>query len=172
MPVYSVNDVLDIIKNFNSEQKIELQQELTKVLTTTNPKNLPTAENIQSISGVNITGSSDIALNQIKAEGASSVSIQNKSQAIFKNECSQDILNALRELDQAISSSKSVNPLIGEITKEKIKEIQKESQKKSPDKNLIDHAVTTLKKGLTGIQELALPVQKVAELVANAWAIL
>lgn len=170
MPTYSVSDVLEIIRTLTPEQKLELQRELSSVLATaSNATTTPTKS--QSMSGVAITGSSDIDLSQIQADEGSSVN-QNKTQATLQNTDLQEALSVLEKLKQAVAANSTLNPLVKELVDEKIQTIQKEVQKLQPDKNLVAQAITTLKKGLTGVEELAEPVMKVASLVAKAWMVI
>jgi len=167
MPTYSVSDVLEIIKALTVEQKLELQKELPTVLASTRDEAAPPTSN-QTMSGISITGSSDIAINQVKAQGESSIN-QNKTQATVQNTDWQEALSALEGLKQSVTANQALNPLIKEAAAEKIQAIQKETEKASPDRNLVDQALTALKKGLAGVEELAEPVVKVANLVAKAW---
>jgi len=167
MPTYSVSDVLEIIKALTVEQKLELQNELPNVFASTS-KEVALPARSQSMSGISITGSSDIAMNQVQAQGESSIT-QSKTQASIQNTDWQEALSALEGLKQAVNANQALNPLIKEAAAEKIQAIQKETEKASPDRNLVDQALTALKKGLAGVEELAEPVVKVANLVAKAW---
>lgn len=168
MPTYNVNDVLEIIKTLSSEQKLELQRELPSILATI-AKETASPVKSQSMSGVAITGSSDINLSQTQADQGSNIS-QNKIQASLQNTDLKEALNVLTSLKQAIASNNTLNPLVKEVAAEKIQAIQAEAQKPQPDKNLVDQAISSLKKGLQGVEELAEPVMKVAGLVARAWS--
>jgi hypothetical protein len=170
MPTYSVSDVLEIIRTLTPEQKLELQQELPSVLATVS-KPITTPAKSQTMSGVSITGSSEIDLSQIQADQGSTVN-QNKTQAKLQNTNLQEALIVLEKLKQAVAINSSLNPLLKEIADEKIQTIQKEVQKPQPDKSLVDQAITALKKGLVGVEELAEPVMKVASLVAKAWMVI
>jgi hypothetical protein len=170
MPTYSVNDVLEIVRSFTPDQKLELQRELPSVLSVVS-KETTTPAKSQEISGITITGSSDIDLSQVQAEEGSSIT-QNKTQATLLNTDLQEALGVLEKLKQMVAVNCTLNPQIKEKAEEKIQAIQKEAQKPQPDKSLVDQAITTLKKGLAGIEELAEPVMKVASLVANAWAVI
>ncbi|WP_430013500.1 hypothetical protein ACQY1Y_20955 [Microcystis ichthyoblabe FBCC-A1114] len=168
MPTYSVSDILEIIKTLNPEQKLELQRELPSVLAAVG-KEATTPAKSQSMSGVTITGSSDIGLSQIQAEG-SSIN-QSKTQAKLENTDLKEALSVLEKLKQAVVINSDLNPLIKEVAEEKIEAIQKEVKKPQPDKSLVDQAIAALKKGLAGVEELAEPVMKVAGLVAKAWMV-
>jgi hypothetical protein len=170
MPTYSVIDVLEIIRALTPEQKLELQGQLPSILS------LPSKEAItpgqsQSMSGVKITGSSDIDLSQIQADHGSNIT-QNNTEATIQNADFQEALSLLEKLKQEIASNNTINPLLKEVVEEKIQAIQKEVQKPQPDKSLVDQAIAALKKGLTGVEELAEPVMKVASLVAKAWMVI
>lgn len=170
MPTYSVNDVLEIIKALTFAQKLELKRELPNVLAV-DSKVVANPVKSQSMSGVTITGSSDVDMNQIQAEGGSSID-QSKTQAAIQNADLQEALTILEELKKSVAVNNNLNPLIKEVAEEKIQTIQKEAQKPKPDKSLVDQAITALKKGLSGVEELAEPVMKVAGLVAKAWMII
>ncbi|MBC1193060.1 hypothetical protein PN434_06540 [Microcystis aeruginosa CS-558/01A06] len=168
MPTYSVSDILEIIKTLNPEQKLELQRELPSVLAAVG-REATTPAKSQSMSGVTITGSSEIGLSQIQAEG-SSIN-QSKTQATLENTDLKEALSVLEKLKQAVVTNSDLNPLLKEVAEEKIQAIQKEVQKPQPDKSLVDQAIAALKKGLAGVEELAEPVMKVAGLVAKAWMV-
>lgn len=173
MPTYSVSDVLEIIKTLTPEQKLELQREIPSVLAAF-AKETATPAQSQSMSGVTITGSSDIDLSQIQAEEGSSVA-QNKTQARLQNTENTDLqeaLSILEKLRQAVATNSTINPLVKEVAEEKIQTIQTEVQKPQPDRSLVDRAITTLKQGLAGVEELAAPVMTIASLVAKAWMVI
>ncbi len=170
MPTYSVGDVLDIIKTLTSEQKLELQRQLSSVLDTV-PSDSTRPAKSQSMSGVNITGSSDIDLSQLQADGGSQIN-QSKTQATLPKADLQEALELLQRLKQAIACHDTLNPLVKEGAEAKIQTIQKEVEKAQPDKDLVSQTISTLKKGLEGVEELAEPVNKVASLVAKAWMVI
>ncbi len=170
MPTYSVSDILEIIKTLTPEQKLELQSELPIVLAAVG-KEMTTPVKSQSMSGVTITGSSEIDLSQIQAEQGSSID-QSKTQATLENTDLKEALSVLEKLKQTVTTNSNLNPLIKEVAEEKIQAIQKEVQKPQPDKSLVDQTITALKKGLAGVEELAEPVMKVASLVAKAWMVI
>jgi len=167
MPTYSVSDALEIIRTLTPEQKLELQRELPSVLAAVSEETATLAKS-QSMSGVTVTGSSDVDLSQIQAEQGSHIT-QSKTQVALQNTDLQEALNVLEHLKQSIAASGTLNPLIKEVAEEKIHTIQKEVQKPQPDKSLVDQAITSLKKGFAGVEELAEPVMRVASLVAKAW---
>jgi hypothetical protein len=169
MPTYSVSDVLEIIRTLAPEQKLELQRELPSVLAAV-AKETTTPAKSQSMSGVAITGSSDINLSQLQAEGSNID--QSKTQAILQNTDLKEALSVLEKLKQAVATNSDLNPLIKEVAEEKIQAIQKEVQKPQPDKSLVDKAIVALKKGFAGVEELAGPVMKVVDLVAKAWMVI
>lgn len=169
MPTYSVSDVLEIIRTLAPEQKLELQRELPSVLAAV-AKETTTPAKSQSMSGVAITGSSDINLSQLQAEGSNID--QSKTQAILQNTDLKEALSVLEKLKQVVATNSDLNPLIKEVAEEKIQAIQKEVQKPQPDKSLVDKAIVALKKGFAGVEELAEPVMKVVDLVAKAWMVI
>jgi hypothetical protein len=170
MPTYNVSDVLEIIRTLTPEQKLELQRELPSVLAAVSEGTATPAKS-QNMRGVTITGSSDIDLNQIQAESGSNIT-QSKTQAKLQNTDLKEALIVLESLKQAVTADNTLNPLAKEVMEEKIQTIQQEVQKPQPDKSLVDQAITALKKGLAGVEELAKPVMRVTSLVAKAWMII
>jgi hypothetical protein len=170
MPTYNVSDVLEIIRTLTPEQKQELQCKLPSVLADVSEGTASPAKS-QNMGGVTITGSSEIDLNQIQAESGGSI-IQSKTQAKLQNTDLKEALIVLESLMQAVTADNTLNPLAKEAVGEKIQTIQQEVQKPQPDKSLVDQAITALKTGLAGVEELAAPVMRVASLVAKAWIII
>lgn len=165
MPTYSVGDVLEIIKGFTPEQRQELQRELPGVLDD-RAESVRNPVGNQTISGISIVHSSDVNLSQVQAEQGSTV---NQTRTALETADWQAALDALGQLKQAVSTHEMLNPSVKEVAAEKIETIETEIQKPKPDKGMVDRAIETLKKGLTGVSELAEPLTKVANLVAKAW---
>lgn len=170
MPTYNVSDVLEIIRTLTPEQKLELQRKLPSALAAVSEGTAAPAKS-QNIRGVTITGSSEIDLNQIQAESGSNIT-QTKTQAQLQNTDLKEALIVLESLKQAVTADNTLNLLAKEVVEQKIQTIQQEVQKPQPDKSLVNQAITALKKGLAGVEELAEPVMRVASLVAKAWIII
>jgi hypothetical protein len=172
MPKYSVCDVLDIIKSLTAEEKLELQQCLPKVLsvaTTEISQAVSSPAQNQNMEGITISGSSAIELSQVEADRGSSVT-HSKTRAAIQGADLQAAMRLLERLKQEITASDALNTLEKQLAEISRQTLETELNKSKPDKNLIDQAVEALKKGLAGVEVLATPVTKVAELVAKAWA--
>jgi hypothetical protein len=170
MPKYSVSEVLDIIKNFTSEEKLELQQLLPSVLDSISTATKPVESHSQNIGGINIgSGNSDIAFNQLQADQGSTIN-QSKTQARLQNSDVQEALKLLSTLKQDISVSNALNPIEKKTLEVPIQTIEEELKKPKPDKSLVEQALEALNKGLSGVAQLADPVLKLAPLLANLWA--
>lgn len=171
MPKYTVSEVLDIIKNLKAEDKLELQQQLPSILDamTTPATDQPTKSSSQNIEGINInSGNSDITLNQIQADRVGSVS-QSGIQATLQNADWQTALNALEKLKQDIETSNVLNLIEKKSLEVPLQTIEEELKKSKPDKSLVEQAIEVLKKGITGVAELAEPLMKLISLVAKIW---
>lgn len=169
MPTYSTSEVLEIIKSLTAEQKSELKQKILAILEADFSEPSATGAS-QSISGVNISGSSDIALNQTYAGGDSSVN-RDRLNTLPQSQDLQSALMILENLKSSIFSQNSLNPLVKEIAQQEIESVQQELKQDTPNKSLVDQAISTLKKGLSGVEELAEPVMRVSALLAKAWVL-
>ncbi|MEH2358511.1 hypothetical protein [Nostoc sp.] len=170
MPKYSVSEVLEIIKNFTASEKLELQQSLPSVLDTISTGAKPAKSHSQNIEGINIgDGNSDIGFNQLQADRGSSVN-QNRTEATLQNADVQEALKLLSTLKQDIVASNSLNPIEKKTLEVPLQTIEEELKKPKPDKTLVEQGIGALKKGLTGVADLAEPVLKLAPLVAKMWA--
>lgn len=169
MPKYSVSDVLDIIKNLTAEEKLELQQSLPSVLGTMGATAKTVESHSQNIEGINIgSGNSDIGFNQQQADRGSSVN-QSRTQATLENVDVQEALKLLSTLKQDIVATNALNPIEKKTLEVPLQTIEGELKKPKPDKSLVEQSIEALKKGLTGVAELAEPVLKLAPLVAKVW---
>ncbi|MCC5601839.1 hypothetical protein LC653_14350 [Nostoc sp. CHAB 5784] len=170
MPKYSVSEVLEIIKNLTPSEKLELQQSLPSVLDPISTAAKAAKSHSQNIAGINIgDGNSDIGFNQLQADQGSSVN-QNRTEAKVENADVQSALKLLLTLKEDIVASNSLNSIEKKTLEVPIKTIEEELKKPKPDKNLVEQSIEALKKGLTGVAELADPVLKLAPLVAKVWA--
>ncbi|MFK7970537.1 MAG: hypothetical protein AB8F95_09225, partial [Bacteroidia bacterium] len=124
----------------------------------------------QSISGVNISGSSGVALNQTYTEVERSLD-QNRLNLSPDGQDLQAALTILENLKSLIAYQHSLNPLVKEIAQQKIESVQQELKQDTPDKGLVDQAISTLRKGVSGIEELAEPVMRISALLAQAWTL-
>jgi hypothetical protein len=169
MPKYSVSDVLDIIKNLTAEEKLELQQSLPSVLGTMGTTAKTVESHSQNIEGINIgSGNSDIGFNQQQADRGSSVN-QSRTQATLENVDVQEALKLLSTLKQDIVATNALNPIEKKTLEVPLQTIEAELKKPKPDRSLVEQSIEALKKGLTGVAELAEPVLKLAPLVAKVW---
>lgn len=76
-------------------------------------------------------------------------------------------LSALAKLKQDIAQTEALNPMEKAMVEVPIKMIESELQKPEANKTLIDQAVAAIKKGLEGVETLAEPTMKVAQLLAT-----
>ena len=173
MPKYRVAEVLDIIKDLTAEEKLELQKQLPTVLNAVVASNDTRAmeDSSQQIQGVTITGSSNVNLSQKRADRGASISPPRTSVQV-QNANLQEALDLLEKLKDNINSSNALNPIEKKTAEVPLQVVEEELKKPKPDKGLVDQAIETLKKGLTGIKELAEPVAEVAKIVAKAWMIM
>lgn len=173
MPIYTVEDVLDIIKDLTAEQKQELENKLPSVLgTVASPTaTQPIEDSSQNIQGVTVSGSKDVQLSQEQVHGEGSISKPRTSVQV-QNTDLQEALALLEKLNQDINNSNALNPLQKKREEVSIQIAEEELKKPKPDKSLVEQAIETLKKGLSGITELAGPVAEVSKLIAKAWGIM
>ncbi|MDZ8054956.1 MAG: hypothetical protein RMX68_016125 [Aulosira sp. ZfuVER01] len=170
MPKYSVGEVLEIIKNLTDEEKLELQESLPSVLGSIATAAKVVESHSQNIEGITIgSGNSGIDFNQNQADGGSNVS-QSKIQARVQNVDVQEALTLLSKLKQDIATSNALNPIEKKTLEVPLQTIEGELNKPKPDKNLVEQSIAALKKGLTGVAEIAEPALKLAPLVAKLWA--
>ncbi|WP_313933873.1 MULTISPECIES: hypothetical protein [Nostocales] len=169
MPKYSVNEVLEIIKNLTVEEKLELQQSLPSVLGNMLTAAKPVESHSQNIEGINIgNGNSGIAFNQLQADRGSNIS-QSQTEVKIQNAEIQEALKLLEKLKQDINTNNTLNSIEKKTLEVPLQTIEGELKKPKPDKNLVEQGIEALKKGLVGVAELADPVMKLAPLVARVW---
>lgn len=173
MPKYTVDEVLDIIKGLTAEEKQELENKLPSVLgTAASPKaTQPIQDSSQKMQGVTISGSSGVELNQEQIHGEGTISKPTTS-VDMQNTDLQEALALLEKLKQDINNSNALTPLQKKREEISIQMAEEELKKPKPDKSLVEQAIETLKKGLSGIKELAEPVTEVSKLIAKAWGIM
>jgi hypothetical protein len=169
MPKYSVSEVLDIIKSLTESEKLELQQSLPSVLGTIATTAKAVESHSQSIEGITIGNSnSGINFNQTQADRGSNIN-QSKIQARLQNIDVQEALTLVSKLKQDIAASNALNPIEKKTLEVPLQTIEEELNKPKPEKNLVDQSIAALKKGLTGVVELADPMLKLVPLVAKVW---
>lgn len=168
MPKYSVDDVLDIIKNLTPDEKSRLQAQLPSILATAAAPATPQKVQTQSFGNLSMGSSNAFAANQADGNINSS---QNNTQALVESASLTEALNVLQGLKQEVNRSDALNRLEKTTVEGTIKVVEEELKQPKPDKSLVDQAIESLKKGLEGVQILAEPVMQVAALVAKAWMI-
>ena len=173
MPKYTVDEVLDIIKDLTAEQKQELENKLPSVLgTAASPTaTQPIEDSSQNIQGVTVSGSKDVQFSQEQVHGQGSISKPTTSVQV-ENADLQQALALVEKLKQDINNNNTLNPIDKKTAEVPLQVVEEELKKPKPDKNLVDQAIETLKKGLSGITELAGPVAEVSKLIAKAWGIM
>ncbi|BAY22658.1 hypothetical protein NIES2100_24210 [Calothrix sp. NIES-2100] len=167
MPKYSVNEVLDILKSLTESEKLELQESLPSVLGTIATAAKAVESHSQNVEGITIgNGNSGINFNQLQADRGSNIN-QSKIQARLQNVDVQEALTLLSKLKQDIATSNALNPIEKKTLEIPLGTIEGELNKPKPDKNLVEQSMSALKKGLTGVAELADPILKLAPLLAK-----
>lgn len=171
MAKYNVDEVLDIIKTFNPEEKKDLQNRLASVLEQTFPLPSQTKESqSQSFGGFAFGGSGNstaLGINQ-QMGGESNFNQTNTStKASLQNVDLQEALVILDKLKQDIASSPALNSVQKATVDVPLKIIEEEANKPKPDKNTINQSIDSLKKGLEETVGLAEPLVKLASLLAK-----
>ena len=166
MPKYSVSEVLDIIKSLTTEERLELQQSLSSILSTIATDAKTVNSRSQNMQGLNIgNGNAGILLNQ----GDGNNFNQNSTLATLNNTEMQEALRILSKLKQDIAASNELNLIEKKTLEVPIQTIEEELNKPNPDKSSVNEALEFLKKSLMGMAELAKPVLELAPLVAKFW---
>jgi hypothetical protein len=172
MPKYSVDEVVDIIKTFTSEEKKDLQNRLLSVMEDSSviPDTQPRQSQSQRFGDINISGSgSNTSLDFIQDIGGKVDISKTNTQTSVQNTDLQEALSILAKLKEDIGSSNALNPVQKATVEVPLKIVEEEAKKPKPDKNILEQAIASLQKGLEGVATLAEPVTKVAGLVAKAW---
>jgi hypothetical protein len=167
----TVEQILSSIATLTQEEKNELQNRLSNVLSTkASDLSQEGRSQSQSFGNISISGNgNDFAAIQ---SGNDLDLIKSNSFPSSQNIDFQEALSLLENLRQELSLTPSLNTIEKRVLEIPIKTAEEELKKSKPDKDLIDQSIKSLKKGLEGIQSLAEPVMKVAALVAKAWIIL
>ena len=171
MPRYSVDEVLEIVKSLTPEEKRLLQTQLPAFLGTATSSASPqkVQNQSQSFGNVNMESGNAFSANVV---GGNNNASQSNVQASVKNADLSEVLNILQQLKQDVGNNKALNKLEKTTVESTIQVVEEELKQPKPDKNLVDQAISSLKKGLEGVQSLAEPTMKVAELVAKAWLLI
>jgi hypothetical protein len=165
----TVEQVLSSIAALSQSEKSELQSKLLSVLSTSESYLAQGGQSqSQSFGDVNISGNNN-AFAATQAGENTDLSQDNSQPSLKNNVDLQEALDLLLRLRQAISLDPSLNAIEKATLEIPIKVSEEELKKSKPDKDLIDQAIASLRKGLEGIQTLAEPVTKVAVLIAKAW---
>lgn len=171
MAKYNVDEVLDIIKTFNPEEKKDLQNRLASVLEQTFPSQTPTkGSQLQSFGGFAFGGSGNNTALDINQQmgGESNFNQTNTStKTSLQNTDLQEALVILEKLKQDIASSPALNSVQKATAEVPLKIIEEEAKKPKPDKNMIEQSIDSLKKGLEETVGLAEPLVKLASLLAK-----
>jgi hypothetical protein len=180
MPKYSVEEVIDIIRSLTAEEQATLAGELPTVLdlaiapfSNATPVQTQSQTRSMSVGGdfkVGGTGAT-VDFSQVQTGGNQAIATPGSAASTQVIEL-QAILDEFAGLKQAILEGGSLNPVQKATAEVPLQIVQAELQKPKPDRSLVGQAIATLKQGLEGIQNLAEPTLKVAELVAKAWLVL
>lgn len=169
MPKYTVEEVLEIIQSLSPEEKHRLTAALPSVLTSQAISPSTAQTSTTSIGGdfrVSGTGVSvDFSQTQTVGQPPPADGLETGALA-------QQLLQALEELRQSIATNPELNEIQKATAVVPLEAATGELKKEQPDKTFVGQAIATLKKGLEGVQTLAEPTIKVAELLAKAWVVL
>lgn len=169
MPKYTIEDVLDIIKTFTTEEKKALQNHLSTILSSTDLTKikLPIARNQQSQSFGNVTLSSGNTFdaNQIAAEGSVNLARSANKSEFVKAEI-QEALDLLQTLKQGIANTKKLNILEKKNAEATISVVEEELTKTKPDKSLLSQAGKVLQVCCKSVAEFAEPALSIANIIA------
>ena len=109
MPKYTVGEVLDIIKDLNTEEKSELQQKLPDVLgNTANNSSVESRSQNQNIQGNNV-GNRNIGTSFVQGQKQNNIA-PSKTETKILNDL-QEIFSILEQLKQDITKSNALNSI-------------------------------------------------------------
>ena len=166
MPKYTVGEVLDIIKDLNTEEKSELQRKLPDALGDTPMANSSSVESpSQVIQGNHFNGNSDTSITQTNEQNHISPS---KTETTNQNDL-QEIVSILKQLKQDITTSNALNSIENKSLEIPLQTIEGELQKSNPDKSLVKQSFDVLNKGLTAAASLVEPLKKLISLADKLW---
>jgi hypothetical protein len=163
MPKYTVKEVVDIIQTFTSDEKKELQAQLSSVASVETPIKTVGKSQEQTFGNISLGSGNIFAAHQA---GGDISSAQSSIQSSVESVDLQEALGILQKLKQDVSKSDALNKLEKTTLEGTIKVIEEEVIKPKPDKSLLDQAIEGLKSGLK-IVSLVEPVMKVGELIAK-----
>ncbi len=170
MPKYTVEDVLEIIQNFTIEERAKLKAQLPNLLGNISvaPQHLNTQSLSQAFGDVVASGTSSVSIEQV-ASGNDTVLSNSEAQVTATSSTLAEALDLLKKLKADVT----VNQNLGRLEKKNIEgaiEIAEEELKTGkPDQNLVDEAIEMIKRGLKGVQDLAVPVTNIADMIARLW---
>jgi hypothetical protein len=167
MPKYTVEEILDIVQMFTSEDKSKFLTKLSSITTESATSVTPQRYQEQHFGNISLGSGSALAANQA---GGDIRSDQGIVQSSVENVNLQEALDILQKLKQDINQSDTLNRLEKATLEGTIKIMEEETTKPKPDKKLLDQAIDILKSGLKAIS-LVEPVIKVADLLAKVWMV-
>ncbi|MBW4495377.1 MAG: hypothetical protein KME26_20275 [Oscillatoria princeps RMCB-10] len=169
MPKYTLDEILEILKNLTPEEKAQLQEQLPAVLDGAGaPASRFQTQTQQSQSFGNISAGEGNAFagGQVSAEGA--INLEGTSAQAHTAEI-QEALDLLRLIKKEIAQTSLLKKNKNKNLQSTLEVVLEELKKDKPDKDLIDLALESLEKGLRGVDRLAGPTRRVAEIIATAW---
>jgi hypothetical protein len=172
MPKYTIDEVIEIVKNLEPEEKIALKARLEPILGGGGiPNTSLQAQTQQSQSFGNITlgDRSEVDIGQFSAEGAIDLDkSQTQIQATGEGGDLQEALALLKMLKTEVDRASELNKLQKTIGQGAISVVEQELSRPEPDKDLIEEAIAALEKGLKGVERLIEPTVRVAKIVGTA----
>ncbi|WP_017720830.1 hypothetical protein [Kamptonema formosum] len=169
MPKYSLDEILDILKNLTPEEKAQLQEQLPAVL---DGAGAPASRFQKKTQPSPFTGSIRVregnafAGGQVSAEAATNLE---GSSAEARTTEIQEALDLLRLIKKGIVRTSILKNNQKKNLESTLEVVLEELKKDKPDKDLIDLALESLEKGLRGVDSLAGPTREVAQIIATAW---
>ncbi|MEM9905596.1 MAG: hypothetical protein AAF921_11295 [Cyanobacteria bacterium P01_D01_bin.44] len=172
MPQYSVDEVLNIIKSLTADEQVALRSKLPAIWAQQQPVPIPPkVQQSQSIGNISIGSGSTFDINQLSTEGPVDLSRTTTQLSGLNQADVKAALDLLAQIKQDLHHTDSLNRLDQKNAESTIELVEEELQKADPDRGLIDQAIDALSKGLAGVEKLATPTLRVAQLVATAMAL-
>ncbi len=166
-----LNMLKPLIAEMSADEKSQLLQELKKLLDDHSDASANTAGQNQSntVSNVNFDGGGNNAMNfsPVQSSGGNVEVSPNFEQTTSSNNETEQLLQALQELKQSINDDPNLDTLTKNGAQQQAENLEQEVQKSQPDSSFVQQTVTSLQEGLQGIQTLAEPTKKVAQLVGK-----
>jgi len=169
-----LNMLKPLIPQLSAEEKVQLFEELKPLLDSNESSNTNAGQNqSNSVSNVSFDGGENNALNfsPVQNSGGNVDVSPNFSQTTSSSNDTEQLLQALQELKQGISEDPNLDALSKNGAQQEAEKLEQEAQKSQPDTSFVQKTVNTLQEGLQGIQTLAKPTQKVAQLVGKLFGI-